>query len=409
MKVTRSRSPKVWSIGSAWASVLLAGALALLAGCQPIVAPANQPEIAMPAISQEQTDAIDAIVEGMMIDLGVPGTALGIVQNGELVFAKGYGVTEIGMDNPVTPQTVFNLASVAKTLTATAVMQLVEQGKVDLNEPVTTYLPYFEMADERYQDLTVRHVMTHRTGLPEFEWTAPGFYDNPDNEDGALERFVRSLSDDALSSAPGEEFAYGTLNYAVLGEIIANASGESYNDYIRRHLLEPLAMDATHQLYDELDFTKLASLHIPGPDGGWIVNPIFPYARVEGPGGHFYTSLEDMAQYAIVHLRQGSGDNALLSPESYAQMWTKVSDSPFPPPDTGYGMGWMMGEHGGHRVVGHSGIDLGYNAFMSLLPDDDMALIILANQSDAVNLTSLPAFFMRDPILDILLGTTSAP
>lgn len=363
----------------------------------------------MPAIAQGQTDAIDAVVEGMMADLGVPGTALGIMQNGELVYAKGYGVTEIGTDNPVTAQTIFNTASVAKTLTATAIMQLVEQGKIDLDDPVTSYLPYFTMADERYRNLTVRNVMTHRTGLPEFDWTAPGFYDNPDNEDGALERFIRSLSDDVLSSAPGEEFAYGTLNYAVLGEIIANASGESYTDYIRNHILTPLGMDATHQLYGELDFTKLASLHIPGPDGGWIVNPVFPYARIEGPGGHFYTSLEDMAQYAIVHLRQGAGDNALLSPASYQQMWTKVSDTPFPPPDTGYGMGWMIGEHGGHRVVGHAGIDLGYNAFMSLLPDDDMALIILANQSDAVNLTSLPAFFMRDPILDILLGTSAAP
>lgn len=401
------RSVRTGRARGVWRNLTLAGIIVLLAGCRPVVAPTSQPETTMPAITQEQTDAIDAIVEGMMAELGVPGTALGIVQDGELVYGKGYGVTEIGTDNPVTPQTIFNTASVAKTLSATAIMQLVEQGKVNLDEPVTTYLPYFKMADERSQNLTVRHVMTHRTGLPEFDWTAPGFYDNPDNEDGALERFIRSLSDDVLSSAPGEEFAYGTLNYAVLGEIIANASGESYTDYIRNHILIPLEMDATRQLHDELDLTKLASPHIPGPDGDWIVNPVFPYARVEGPGGHFYTSLEDMAKYATAHLRQGVGEHALLTPESYQQMWTQVSDTPFPPPDTGYGMGWMTGEYGGHRVVGHAGIDLGYNAFMSLLPDDDIALIIMANQSDAVNLTSLPAFFMRDPILDILLGATA--
>ena len=363
----------------------------------------------MPAITQEQTDAIDAVVEGMMTDLGVPGTALGVVQNGELVYAKGYGVTEIDTDNPVTPQTIFSTASVAKTLTASAIMQLAEQGKVDLDAPLTTYLPYFEMADERYTEITVRHLLEHRSGMPDFDWLAPGYYDNPDNSDSALEDLVRSLKTTELLSEPGESFSYTTMGFGLLGHVIEVVSGQSFENYIHDHIFAPLDMESTHQRLTDLDFTQMASPHIPGTDGSWIVNPVFPYAREEGPGSHFYTSVQDIAKYAIAHLRQGTGDDALLSPESYGQMWTKVSDTPFPPPDTGYGMGWMIGEYGGHRVVGHAGIDLGYNAFMRTLPDYDMALIIMANQSDVVNLTSLPAFFMRDPILDILLGTTAAP
>ena len=409
MGLTRLHDLRGWTMHSAWTSVLLASALALLAGCQPIVAPENQSEAAMSTITQEQTDAIDAVVESMMAELGVPGTALGIVQHGELVYAKGYGVTEIGTDTQVTPQTIFSTASVAKTLTAVAVMQLAEQGKIDLDAPVTTYLPNFEMADERFKEITVRHLLMHRSGMPDFDWLAPGYYDNPDNSDDALEALTRNLKTSELLSRPGESFSYTTMGFGLLGNVIEVVSGQRFEDYIRDHIFAPLDMTLTHQRLTELDFTEMASPHIPGADEAWIVNPVFPYAREEGPGSHFYTSIEDMARYAIVHLRQGAGDNALLTPESYQQMWTQVSDTPFPPPDTGYGMGWMIGEHGGHRVVGHAGIDLGYNAFMSLLPDDDMALIVLANQSDVVNLTSLPAVFMRDPILDILLATTAAP
>src|SRR5690606_24418424 len=159
MGLTRLHDLRGWTMHSAWTSVLLASALALLAGCQPIVAPENQSEAAMSTITQEQTDAIDAVVESMMAELGVPGTALGIVQHGELVYAKGYGVTEIGTDTQVTPQTIFSTASVAKTLTAVAVIQLAEQGKIDLDAPVTTYLPNFEMADERFKEITVRHLL----------------------------------------------------------------------------------------------------------------------------------------------------------------------------------------------------------------------------------------------------------
>jgi len=401
------RSVRTGRARGVWRNLTLAGIIILLAGCRPVVAPTSQPETTMPAITQEQTDAIDAVVEGMMAELGVPGTALGIVQDGELVYGKGYGVTEIGADNPVTPQTIFSTASVAKTLTAIAVMQLVEAGKIELDAPVTTYLPYFEMADDRYKEITVGQILGHRAGIPDFDWLAPGYYDNPNNSDGALEDVVYSLKTAELLSEPGESFSYSTMGFAILGDVIAKVSGQSYEDYISEHIFDTLDMTSTHQRFTELDLDRMASPHVPGPNGGWIVNPVFPYAREEGPGSHFYTSLEDMAKYATAHLRQGVGENALLTPESYQQMWTQVSDTPFPPPDTGYGMGWMTGEYGGHRVVGHAGIDLGYNAFISLLPNDDIALIIMANQSDAVNLTSLPAFFMRDPVLDILLGATA--
>lgn len=366
----------------------------------------------MTVIRTEQTDAIDAVIEQMMAELGVPGAALGIVQNGELAYAKGYGVTEVGTDNAVTPQTLFSTASNAKTLTASAIMQLVEQGNIDLDEPVTTYLPYFQMADERYKAITIRHLLAHRSGLRDSDWLAPGYYTNPisDEDDGALERTIRGLSDDDLLNAPGEAFNYSASGYDVLGDVIAQVSGQSYEAYVREHILDPLGMHQSAQLLADLDLEMLAKPHILDADGTVIVNPVLPYKREEGPDTHFFTSVEEMARYAVAHLdHENASAVSLLAPASYNDLWSKVSDTPFPPPDSGYGLGWMIGDHKGHPVIGHGGIDIGYNAFLSLLPDDQMAVILMTNLIDGPELSVLPAFFMRDPILDILLGETAAP
>ena len=143
---------------------------------------------------------IEALVAKTMTENKIPGYALGIVKDGKIVYTKGFGVERVGGDKPVTPHTVFGTGSVGKTATATAIMQLVAEGKIDLDAPVTDYLPYFKLADERYKDITVRHLITHRSGLPEIQdWLPlPVEYD-----DGALERYVRSLDKVGLQFPPG--------------------------------------------------------------------------------------------------------------------------------------------------------------------------------------------------------------
>ena len=155
----------------------------------------------------------------------------------------------------------------------------------------------------------------------------------------------------------------------------------------------PLDMESTHQRLTDLDFTQMASPTFPALTVLGLSIQCFPMPVKKGQARISTHQSRTLPNHAIAHLRQGTGDDACSVP-SYGQMWTKVSDTPFPPPDTGYGMGWMIGEYGGHRVVGHAGIDpvqrLHEPAARRRYGPDH-----LANQSDAENLTSLPAFFMR--------------
>src|SRR5262249_50299298 len=153
------------------------------------------------------------------------------VEHGELVYAKGFGVMKLGSDQLVTPQSVFQLSSIAKTATSTAIMQLVEQGKIELDAPVTKYLPYFQMADERYKAITIRQLLTEMSGLPDY--TELG---NAEYADDALERYVRSLNTLKLNNPPGAKWDYSHIGYDVLGDVVAKVSGQSFEDYAADHI-----------------------------------------------------------------------------------------------------------------------------------------------------------------------------
>ena len=406
---------------------ILLGAL-LATACQPVTAPpvgtapgaASEPgtetvtEImtetagvqatrAAPELDAATTAKVDALVEAQMDELGVPGVAVGIVKDGALVYAKGFGVAKRDGGAPVTPSTIFQLSSIAKTFTSTAILQLVEQGKIDLDAPVTKYLPYFTLADGRQEEITVRHLLTHTSGLPDNSWTDMSPYLEPRDDDMALEDQVRSAQEVSLLFDPGTKFEYTSFGYDVLGDIIAKVSGQSYEAYIAEHIFAPLGMQHSTLLLADVAPKALAMPHVPGGDGQVVTSDIFPYTRSFAPDSTLYSNVEDMAAYAIATLRQGAaGQPAVLTPESYDAAWTSYSQAPFPPPETNYGFGWQIGEHAGEQVVGHSGIDIGYNSFLAMLPAQSAAIIVMTNFNDLEEFV-MPAFLMRDGLLDIVL------
>ncbi|HMN31110.1 MAG TPA: serine hydrolase domain-containing protein, partial [Caldilineaceae bacterium] len=144
--------------------VVLVMAALLASACQPI-----QPPPADDALDPKTVLAIEAAIRHTMAEEHVPGVAIGIVKHDKLIYTKGFGVSDPTSNRAVTPQTIFQWSSIAKTVTATAIMQLVEQGKLDLDAPVTQYLPYFRLADERYKAITIRHLLSHTSGLPEYD------------------------------------------------------------------------------------------------------------------------------------------------------------------------------------------------------------------------------------------------
>src|SRR6266545_3929168 len=187
--------------------------------------------------------AIDAYVDGQMRELRIPGLALGIVQGDRVVHLKGFGIADPS-GRSVTPQTPFIIGSLSKSMTAVAVMQLVEVGKIDLEAPVQRYLPWFRVADEvASAQIAVRHLLYQTSGLPRTADIA--FINDDDTSAGALEARVRALRTQELAHPVGTTYEYSSPNYQTLGLIIQQVSGQPYEAYMRTHVFDPLGMRQT--------------------------------------------------------------------------------------------------------------------------------------------------------------------
>jgi CubicO group peptidase (beta-lactamase class C family) len=283
------------------------------------------------------------------------------------------------------------MASVTKTFVATAVMQLVEAGKVDLDQPVQRYLPYFRLKDPRAAAITVRQMLSHTSGMPDvedYEW------EKAVADDGALERYVRSLSDRELIAAPGERFQYSNMAFEVLGDLIAKVSGETFEGYVKAHILTPLGMKDSTLLRAEANPKLTTSPHVLGDRLTVIVSPVYPYNRMHAPSSTLHSNLLDMSRWALANLRRGElGGKRILKASTYDVMWKPTGD-----PKRPVAISWFQGERGGHRTIAHGGGDVGYRSHVLLLPDDGMAVVIMIN-SDAV-----PGSEMAEAAHDVVLG-----
>ena len=182
-------------------------------------------------LDPEMITEIEAIVEDMMEATGLPGFALGVVKDGAPVYAQGFGVANVETNEPVTPQTVFQLAEVTMAPTTLAMLQLADAGEIDLDAPITEYLPYFEMAGEGWEEITVRHLLLQTSGVPDSgdaaaDWTTL----TPELDDEAVERLVRGLADTEMLFAAGEGFEWSDIGFHIAGDIVAKVTGKPYED-----------------------------------------------------------------------------------------------------------------------------------------------------------------------------------
>jgi CubicO group peptidase (beta-lactamase class C family) len=325
------------------------------------------------------TETLEPILDRLVREEKIPGLAVGIVEDGKLVYARGFGVMKLGdHPTPVTAQTLFHMASITKPFVATSVMQLVERGKVDLDARVTRYLPYFRLKDARYESITVRQMLTHTSGMPDvtdYRW------DKPEYDDGALERYVRSLSDQELLWQPGSKFAYSNMAYEVLGDLVAKVSGKSFEDYVEANILRPLGMKSSTLLWKQADPAKLAVGHTRAKDG--TVKPIahYPYNRAHTPSSNLHSNVEDMARWALANLNHGELDGRrILDRRAHDLMWK-------PAAETGkqgvrVGISWFLEESKGDHLVVHAGGDDGFLTYLCLCPDLGKGVILMTNTDD---------------------------
>ena len=351
-----------------------------------------------PPAASPDFGAIDAYLAQEMRELRIPGLALGIAHNEEMVHLRGFGVADAS-GRVVTPQTPFILASASKSFTALAIMQLAEEGRVNLDEPVVTYLPSFSVGDESASaTITVRHLLNHTSGLPEDTAYQPML--SNDVSDGALSERVEALSEAEIDHGTGEVFEYTDANYDVLGLIVEKVSGQTYESRIRERIFAPLKM--SHSFTDQTEARRsgLATGH-----RSWFGFPRpfdAPYSRAAMPSSYLISSAEDVTHFLIGQLNGGTYDDAsVLSSEGTAAMHqpaVREGDR-----DIFYGMGWETRTLAGMPVVRHKGTNANFYADMVLDTEHRWGIVILAN-FDSLNLNGGRVQGLSAGVLSLLMG-----
>jgi CubicO group peptidase (beta-lactamase class C family) len=334
------------------------------------------------SVAAFDTAAADRVVEDTRSKLGYRGIAIAVTRGGKLLYARGYGVADNG-GTPVTPDTPFVLGSTSKSFAGLAVMQLVEAGKLDLDSPVTRYLPWFRTRDRRESDrITLRMLLAHTSGLP-YLFRADGDIDG--RESGTLiEDAVRAAVNADLVFPPGEQFLYSNIGYKTLGLIVQSVSGEPYGEYLQRHVLAPLQMNRT--------FTSWRKAQPQGLSTGYgYTLGVFraldnhPSESLSPEGGVISTA-NDLAHYLIAQAGEGSYEGvAVISPDGNRRLHTpfagtseeqtKIGETP----RSGYGMGWRIGHRGGMTVISHSGEFPGFSSLLAVIPESQCGVAVLNN------------------------------
>lgn len=369
------RAPSLAAIRSLISGAVTAAALTLLTlaaapGHARAQSPASNPEV------QAQIDLFSAWMEGQIEIRGLPGIVVGVVSGDDLVWALGFGHADLAADRPMTTDTRFRMASHSKLFTATALMQLREQGKIRLDDPVTDYLPWFTPKPAAPDDppITLEHLLTHSSGLPREagpHWTD---YDFPTADE------IRALMADRQAPfSPEVRWKYSNLAYTVAGMVVEEVSGMRWADYLQQNIFNPLGMTASS--VDVPDPLLATGYGVRMPDGSREVMP-FVDARGMASATGLTSTVEDMARFVSAQFRAGPrGGNRLLSTGSLREMhrvrmlettWTR-----------GQGIGFSVQRVDGKLYVGHGGGYPGYTTNTLIQLDSKVGVIVLTNTNDS--------------------------
>ncbi|OWR30434.1 serine hydrolase [Saccharibacillus sp. O23] len=319
-------------------------------------------------------EQIDAYAEAAMKRLHIPGLAVGIVQNGEIAYMQGYGTAGPGA-GPMTPQTPLAIGSTSKSLTALAVMQLVEEGKIKLDAPVTDYLPDFRLADAAQSArITVKQLLNQTSGLSTYDGVA--FLSRGD---GTLMQHIRDLRSVAQTEPAGAGYQYSNLNYNILGAIVQQASGQTYGEYMEEQIFRSLGMNGSFSSPERAQAAMAETSDLRPPSGYQSLFGL-PVPTRQGehsgtvPSGYLVSTAEDMSKYLLMQMDNGSlNGTRLLGGDGIAKMRepaAAIGDGSF------YGMGWQTtGDY-----IWHNGMT--ENTYSEMRIRGDHGIFILANSAD---------------------------
>jgi CubicO group peptidase (beta-lactamase class C family) len=325
--------------------------------------------LTFPAFGQQDaaiTAKVDEFIKAEMQKQKIPGISLAVVRSGQIIYAKGYGYANVEHQVPVKPETVFQSGSVGKQFTSMAVMMLIEEGKIGLDDKINKY---FADAPTEWGNITIRHLLTHTSGMTDY----PKDFDF--RADYTEEDIYKKIKSVPLTFQPGEKWAYSNLGYVTLGILIGKVTGKFYGDFLKERVFNPLGM-TTARIISESDI-------VPNRAAGYVLVKgelknqewVSPSLNTTADGALYLTAF-DMAKWDAALYSE-----KLLKKTGFEMMWApvKLNDGKTHP----YGFGWAMAEANGKRIIEHGGAWQGFKSFIARYPDEKLTVIIFANLINA--------------------------
>ncbi|MFQ5796029.1 MAG: serine hydrolase [Candidatus Bipolaricaulia bacterium] len=350
-----------------------------------------------PARADDPLEGFPKFAEKVIAEWGVPGMAVGVVKNGEVVYMKGFGYRDVEKQLPVTPKTLFAIGSSTKAFTAIAIGLLVDDGKLDWDTPLIEYMPDFRLYDD-YATLhtTPRDLLCHRTGMPGYDpiWMLSS---------GSRDEYYHRLRYLEPNAGFRDIFQYNNFMHLVAGILVGRLGGGSWEEFVSERIFKPLGME--HSNFSVLESKR--DNDYSQPYMAFSGEPVkVPFRNIDafGPGGAINSDIEDMTKWVLLHLNNGKADDKqLVSEASLAQthlpnmvirdpLHAKLAQSAM------YGQGWFISDYRGYPLVEHGGNIDGFSALVSLVPEEKTGIVVLFN-----SLNLMGYVIVRD-IYDRLLG-----
>lgn len=348
-----------------------------------------------------ELSGLDDYITSAMKQWNVPGLAISVIKDGNIIHSKGYGVRNLVSGEPVTDTTLFSIASATKSFTATVAAMVVDEGTMNWDTPLSRYFPDFRMYDSAVTDrVTLRDLLSHRSGIPRQKYFSLNTPPTRREVRACLEYFEPSID---FRSA----WQYCNETVTVAGDMVAERAGSTWEEFVRTRIFDPLGMKRS--CFSVTEMVRMPDYALPYID--WEDRPEvmdFHNADILGPAGCIVSNVRDLSQWLLLNLNKGKlGENQLVRPQRLVELQTPTM--PIPASRSrksaeilcqSYGMGWFIDAYRGHLHIHHGGVLYGFTSLVSFLPDDRIGLVVLANLNGTA-LTEILEGYVYDRLMGL--------